>query len=152
MLVPLTPSQTCSHHLLLSYIHLTGNFLYWHRMFIWTFEQTLRNECGYQGYLPYWNYAKTSEDLLNSPMYVRTRLDEVGPSSDEFYSFDGSDTSISGNGNFVAHNATKGLPSGLLDIQPGTGGMSLLSYPPTHSTQMPISHPHPFARWHTELM
>lgn len=61
------------------YIHLTGNFLYWHRMFVWTFEQTLRNECGYQGYLPYWNYAKTSEDLLNSPMYVpdSTKLDLV---------------------------------------------------------------------------
>lgn len=51
-----------------SYIHITGNFVYWHRMFIWTFEQTLRSECGYSGYLPYWNYAKTSEDLLGSPM------------------------------------------------------------------------------------
>lgn len=28
-------------------IHGTGNFLVWHRNFIWTFEQTLRNECGY---------------------------------------------------------------------------------------------------------
>lgn len=39
-------------------------------MFIWRFEQALRDECDYQGYLPYWNYAKTSDDLLNSPMYV----------------------------------------------------------------------------------
>lgn len=60
--------------------------------------------------------------------HVRTRLDKIGTSSNKIHSFDGSNTSISGNGNFVAHNASQGLPSGLLDIQPGTGGVSLLSY------------------------
>ncbi|PSR90369.1 hypothetical protein BD289DRAFT_366202 [Coniella lustricola] len=86
------------------YIHLTGNFLYWHRMFIWEFEQALRNECGYSGYLPYWNYPKTAEDLLGSPI------------------FDGTATSQSGNGNYLAHNSTPGLPSGLLNIPAGSGG------------------------------
>ncbi|KAF3769926.1 hypothetical protein M406DRAFT_36019 [Cryphonectria parasitica EP155] len=86
------------------YIHITGNFVYWHRMFIWNFEKALRDECGYTGYLPYWNYAKTSEDLLGSPI------------------FDGTATSQSGNGNYLAHNASAGLPSGLLNIPAGSGG------------------------------
>src|SRR5689334_13157574 len=39
-------------------IHGTASFLAWHRYFTWTFEQALRNECGYQGYQPYWNWGK----------------------------------------------------------------------------------------------
>lgn len=33
-------------------IHGTGNFLGWHRYFVYTYEQALRNECGYKGYQP----------------------------------------------------------------------------------------------------
>jgi tyrosinase len=33
-------------------IHGTGNFLSWHRYYVWTFEKALRNECGYTGYQP----------------------------------------------------------------------------------------------------
>lgn len=33
-------------------IHATGNFLTWHRYFVWAYEQALRNECGYSGYQP----------------------------------------------------------------------------------------------------
>lgn len=29
-------------------IHFTGSFLYWHRYYIWAFEQALRDECGYK--------------------------------------------------------------------------------------------------------
>lgn len=46
---------------------MTGNFLYWHRYFIHTFETALRDECGYDGYLPYWNWGKSALDLKNSP-------------------------------------------------------------------------------------
>jgi tyrosinase len=48
-------------------IHADGYFLAWHRYFIYTFEQALRNECGYDGYLPYWNWGKSSQDPINSP-------------------------------------------------------------------------------------
>jgi tyrosinase len=34
------------------YIHGTGNFLSWHRYYIWAFEEVLRNECGYTGTQP----------------------------------------------------------------------------------------------------
>ena len=33
-------------------IHATGNFLSWHRYFVWTYEKALREECGYRGYQP----------------------------------------------------------------------------------------------------
>ncbi|KAH0144452.1 Di-copper centre-containing protein, partial [Aureobasidium melanogenum] len=38
-------------------IHYTGTFLGWHRYFLWEYEQALRNECGYQGTQPYWNWG-----------------------------------------------------------------------------------------------
>lgn len=67
-------------------IHYTGNFLSWHRYFTWQYEQTLRNECGYNGSQPYWNWALTSSEmggLNNSAVW------------------DGSETSISGNGLYI---------------------------------------------------
>jgi tyrosinase len=61
-------------------VHNTGNFLGWHRFLTWTYEQTLRNECGYDGYQPYYNWPKWAADPASSP------------------ALDGSDTSMSGNG------------------------------------------------------
>src|SRR4051812_17043460 len=62
------------------FIHNTGNFLAWHRYFTWAYEQTLRNECGYKGYQPYYNWPRWSDDPSKSP------------------ALDGSATSMSGNG------------------------------------------------------
>lgn len=48
---------------------------------MFAYEQTLRNECGYKGALPYWDFPKTAiTGLKNSPV------------------FDGSEFSISGDG------------------------------------------------------
>lgn len=33
-------------------IHATGNFLTWHRYYVWAYENALREECGYDGYQP----------------------------------------------------------------------------------------------------
>lgn len=85
-------------------IHGTANFLAWHRYFTWSFEQALRNECGYTGYQPYWNWGKYAFDPLNSPI------------------FDGSEYSMSGNGAYAPHNCTNALPTGLNCIPPGAGG------------------------------
>ncbi|KAF2469140.1 Di-copper centre-containing protein [Lindgomyces ingoldianus] len=87
-------------------IHGTGNFLVWHRYFTWAYEQALRNECGYTGYQPYFSWPKWADDPANSPI------------------FDGSATSMSGNGEFKAHNATC-IPSNDLcqiSLPPGHGG------------------------------
>ncbi|KAF1940908.1 Di-copper centre-containing protein [Clathrospora elynae] len=96
-------------------IHYTGTFLGWHRYFTWQYEQSLRNECGYKGYQPYWNWAKTAATgLETSPM------------------LDGSDTSMSGNGEFIPGQGSvnlggNGLPD--LFLPAGTGGGCVKSGP-----------------------
>jgi tyrosinase len=94
-----------------------GTFLAWHRYFTWQYEQALRNECGYRGSQPYWNWAKTAmTGLENSPI------------------LDGSPYSMSGNGAKVpnqgpvviaAPNPT--LPGIVIDA--GTGGGCVTSGP-----------------------
>lgn len=85
-------------------IHFTGNFLTWHRYFIWSFEKALRDECGYAGFLPYWNWGKSAHDPAGSPY------------------MDGSEYSQGGDGEFQSHGCTPALISGLGCIPPGWGG------------------------------
>lgn len=85
---------------------IQGNFLTWHRYFTWTYEQALRNECGYSGYQPYLNWGKYALDPLNAPV------------------FDGSATSMSGNGEYKNESAV-GVPSNAeadITIPHGVGG------------------------------
>lgn len=50
-------------------IHFTGNFLTWHRWFLYSYEQALRNECGYKGYAPYWDWLKWADAPEKSPIF-----------------------------------------------------------------------------------
>ena len=50
-------------------IHNTANFLSWHRYFVFTYEKALREECGYTGYHPYWNWDRYAKDPANSPLF-----------------------------------------------------------------------------------
>ncbi|KAJ9134128.1 Tyrosinase central domain protein [Pleurostoma richardsiae] len=97
-------------------IHYTGNFLSWHRYFTFLYEEALRNECGYKGTQPYWDWAKTAvTGMEKSPI------------------FDGSDTSMSGNGEYIGPQddiilgASTGLPPVYLPT--GTGGGCVTSGP-----------------------
>lgn len=75
----------------------------WHRHYTYAFESALIKECGYTGAQPYWDYGRWAQDPLNSPI------------------FDGSDTSMSGNGEKIPHRST---------ISPaGEGGGCLVSGP-----------------------
>lgn len=74
-------------------IHGTGNFLSWHRYFTWSYEQALITECGYNGTQPYWDWGRWATSVESSPI------------------FDGSDTSMSGNGQKVSHQATSVGPA-----------------------------------------
>lgn len=65
-------------------IHATGLFFAWHRHFVQLFETALRDECGYSGYQPYWDWARWAD---------------LPPKSNPLY--DGSSTSISGNGRYI---------------------------------------------------
>ncbi|KAH7006753.1 hypothetical protein EDB80DRAFT_751544 [Ilyonectria destructans] len=97
-------------------IHYTGNFLMWHRYFTWMYEEALRNECGYIGTQPYWDWAKTAvTGLHSSPI------------------FDGSDTSMSGDGAYIPDQeeiilgGSSGLPP--IYLPAGTGGGCVTSGP-----------------------
>ncbi|KAK7627011.1 hypothetical protein IWX50DRAFT_361424 [Phyllosticta citricarpa] len=91
--------------------HYTASFLLWHRWFIWEYEKALRDECGYKGFQPYWDWAKTAETgLAVSPL------------------FDGSATSLSGNGEYIPSNGTHVDINGI-DLPDGTGGGCVTSGP-----------------------
>jgi tyrosinase len=92
------------------FIHGTGNFLTWHRYFIHLWEETLRNDCGYKGALPYWNWFKYQDDLAASPL------------------FDGSDTSLGGDGELFAHNGSL-VAAGKVWLPSGKGGGCVKSGP-----------------------
>lgn len=90
-------------------IHGTGNFLSWHRYYVWSWENALRKECGYKGTLPYWDYGRWASNPLASPI------------------FDGSDTSLGGNGVPVtgaASTTTGGMAgmAGMPGMTPGAAG------------------------------
>jgi tyrosinase len=91
-----------------------GNFLSWHRYFMWAWEQTLRNECGYKGYLPYYNWPQWADNPRASPL------------------LDGSDTSISGDGVYVAGRNFSCVPNPgrcFVEVPPGMGGGCVASGP-----------------------
>ncbi|KAK8040095.1 hypothetical protein PG993_008506 [Apiospora rasikravindrae] len=90
-------------------IHSTGRFLTWHRLFIWTWESRLRNECSYEGYLPYWNWFECPDDLTDSSV------------------FDGSDSSMGGDGEYFEHNGT--LVANNHFLPSGKGGGCVMSGP-----------------------
>ncbi|PVH90493.1 Di-copper centre-containing protein, partial [Periconia macrospinosa] len=52
--------------------HFVGAFLPFHRLFIQSHEDALRNECGYTGYQPYWqeqlDAGKFSQSILFDPV------------------------------------------------------------------------------------
>ncbi|KIM36965.1 hypothetical protein M413DRAFT_31352 [Hebeloma cylindrosporum] len=53
-------------------IHVTGQFLPWHRHYLRTYELALKNECGYQGTHPYWAWEQDVSGLssiANSPVF-----------------------------------------------------------------------------------
>ncbi|KAK3290789.1 uncharacterized protein B0H64DRAFT_447075 [Chaetomium fimeti] len=89
-------------------IHLSGIFLTWHRYYTWVYEEKLRTECGYTGTVPYWEWGLSAHDPASSPV------------------FDGSETSLGGNGDYVPHEGlilTEPLnPAALIPLPAGSGG------------------------------
>lgn len=49
-------------------IHEVGQFLPWHRYFLYTHERLLREECSYTGAIPWWDETKDAGDFVNSPL------------------------------------------------------------------------------------
>lgn len=82
---------------------MVGFFLQWHRLFVWVYEKALRDECGYAGAHPYWDWTIDADSGVNITQW---------PIYDPNYGF-------GGNGDYIANlNATASWP-----IVPGqTGG------------------------------
>lgn len=94
-------------------IHWTSVFFTWHRYYVWLYEQVMRDECGYNGTQPYWDWSST-DTLAAHPL------------------FDGSDTSISGNGEYVEETTYVLIPTPDIintTVPSGTGGGCLTSGP-----------------------
>jgi tyrosinase len=70
----------------------------------------LKEECNYPGYQPYWNWFTHQSDLKASPV------------------FDGSATSMSGDGSLVVHNGSVG-GAGAIFLPSGEGGGCIRSGP-----------------------
>jgi hypothetical protein len=92
-------------------IHVTADFLAWHRNYIWEWENDLINTCGYTGNLPYWDWAR----------------DAYAPHESEV--FNGNEFSMGSDGVFV--NGRSDTYLGLMDVTfpPGTGGGCVHSGP-----------------------
>jgi len=64
-------------------IHYTGNFLSWHRLYTWLYEEALRNECGYTGTQPVCSPLPLQPSTPTGPMASLTfgsiAVLELGP-------------------------------------------------------------------------
>ncbi|KAM7188567.1 hypothetical protein V8F33_010532 [Rhypophila sp. PSN 637] len=62
-----------AHASLTEIVHYAGQFLPFHRLFVWEHEQALRRECGYTGAHPYWNETQDAgaftTSILLDPVY-----------------------------------------------------------------------------------
>jgi tyrosinase len=94
-------------------VHVDGIFLAWHRHLLYLFEQELREHCGYQYYLMYWNWP-LYPDMASSTL------------------FDGSDTSLGGNGEFDASNPNP--TNGNYTPPQGNGGGCVVTGPFANTT------------------
>ena len=99
-----------------SYLAFQGFFLPWHRYYVWAYEKALREECGYTGYQPYWDWPEYANNQQASPV------------------FDNSSTSFGGNGKYIPHSALNltvpGLPVPFsFPRAAGTGGGCIQSGP-----------------------
>lgn len=95
-------------------IHFSGIFPPWHRWFIYSYEKALREECGFDGYLPYWDWPRYAGAPEECPL------------------FDGSDTSLGGNGEFIPHDGPViQSPDGQtsLQLEPGVGSGNVTKGP-----------------------
>ena len=87
----------------------------WHRYFLHAFEKALRDECGYKGAQPYWDWS----------------AGDVTPGSNALFS--GGEGSIGGNGKAISHEGPiimiPTTPPIVSRGSPGTGGGCVLDGP-----------------------
>ncbi|PGH03287.1 hypothetical protein GX51_04157 [Blastomyces parvus] len=59
------------HQQMINDIHSNDLFLVWHRYFLWTFEQVLRDECGFNRAFPWWDETRDAGRFAQAPLFTR---------------------------------------------------------------------------------
>ncbi|KAJ7088705.1 tyrosinase [Mycena epipterygia] len=98
------------HVVLSEDVHLVGQFLPWHRRLLNVFETTLRQECGFQGALPYWDWSQDVDSgipLGKSPVF------------DAVYGFGGNGIDVP---NYTGQFGNLSVLSSAGWVAPGAGG------------------------------
>ncbi|KAJ7888176.1 tyrosinase, partial [Mycena olivaceomarginata] len=91
-------------------IHNVGHFLPWHRRFLNIYEISLREECGFRGTLPYWDWSQdvaAGHSLAESPVF------------DPVYGFGGNGADIPDYNGIFGNNSPKARVGW---VTPGAGG------------------------------
>jgi len=60
------------HQMDVSNIHGNPKFLPWHRYYLWTFEQVLRDECGFDRAFPWWDETIDAGNFANAELFTNT--------------------------------------------------------------------------------
>ncbi|KAL0579506.1 hypothetical protein V5O48_002490 [Marasmius crinis-equi] len=100
-----------AHIVLSDEIHSVGQFLPWHRWFVYLLAKALKEECRYEGVHPYWDWTLDVSDGLNSFA--------ASPVFDPTYGFGGNGADIGGNYSGTFNNYTN-IPG--FNPSLGTGG------------------------------
>lgn len=69
------------HQMYTPNVHQNQKFLPWHRYFIWTFEQVLRDECGFDRAFFWFDETKHSGAFSSSDAFSSAYLGTLGPTS-----------------------------------------------------------------------
>jgi tyrosinase len=59
-------------------VHNNRKFIVWHRAFLWTFEQVLRNECGFTDSVPWFDESKFAGRFAQSSIFSKKWLGSIG--------------------------------------------------------------------------
>lgn len=58
------------HQAMTSTIHGNNIFLFWHRYYVWTLEQIMRDECGFDRAFPWWDETLDAGNFHSSSMFT----------------------------------------------------------------------------------
>jgi len=109
------------------YIHWVGHFILWHRYFVASYEKALREECGYTGGQPYWDWSldvsssnESSTEVYESPVF------------DPITGFGGNGPYVFANASVNIFNLTGRLGGGCVENGPFTYPTFKVNYPTPH--------------------
>ncbi|KAI0153968.1 hypothetical protein BJ166DRAFT_372560 [Pestalotiopsis sp. NC0098] len=104
------------HQSVMPSVHNNAIFLLWHRYFLWTFEQVLRIECGFDRGFVWWDETKDAGHFAQSDMFTSSNyfgplpgLNNGQPSCINSGAFAGMITHIGPGNSFTTHCISRGV-------------------------------------------